>query len=198
MCQLLETIKIKNNSLCNLPYHNDRVNYSRRKLFDLNDPWLLEDYIHFENIDPNLTYKCRVLYGKKIDSFEAIPYNLPKINTLRLVADNDIEYSFKYCNRENIELVKRKSKGADDVLIVKQGFLTDTSFANIVFFDGERWLTPSTPLLKGTKRQFYIDQQIIFEAEITEKSLCLFKKARIINAMIDVDESPDIEICNIF
>jgi 4-amino-4-deoxychorismate lyase len=198
MCQLLETIKIKNSSLCNLSYHNDRVNYSRRQLFNLKDPWMVEDYIHFENINPNITYKCRVIYGEKVESIEVIPYNLPKINTLRLVVDNDIDYSFKYGNRENIELIKRKSEGTDDVLIVKQGFLTDTSFANIAFFDGKKWLTPSTPLLKGTKRQFYIDQQVIFEAEITKKSFHLFKKARIINAMIDLDESPDIEICNIF
>jgi len=197
MCQLLETIKIKNNVLCNLSYHNERVNISRMKLFNSNDKWILEDYIHIAGLDYHRIYKCRFLYGENPDKVEFYPYNLAKIDTLHLIENNDIDYSFKFNNRINIDNLKKKANGADDVLIVKNGFITDISFANIIFFDGDKWYTPSTPLLFGTKRQFYIDQKIIFEDEITKKSLLLFKKARIINAMIDIDECPDIQMKNI-
>lgn len=198
MCQLLETIKIKNNSLCNLSYHNERVNNSRRQLFGIAENWLLQNIISLDGISFNQMYKCRFVYGKNIGPVEIIPYFLPKIKSLRIIEDNEIEYSFKYSNRSNLEKVKLQSDGADDVLIVKNGNITDITFANIVFFDGNKWITPSTPLLNGIKRQYYLDQGIISEADITVKDLKFFKKARIINAMIDLNESYDIELSNIF
>jgi len=142
-------------------------------------------------------YKCRILYGVEIDSIEIVPYTFPKICTLRLIKDNSIDYSFKYSDREKLNSLKSRAEGADDILIVKNGLITDTSFANIVFFDGSKWFTPANPLLKGTKRQYYMDQNIIFEKKIGINDLPFFKKARIINAMIDLEESEDIDIANI-
>ena len=85
----------------------------------------------------------------------------------------------------------------EKIVIVKQGFITDTSYANIVFFDGHKWFTPVSPLLKGTKRTFLLDKKIIEETEIRIDDLEKFKKARLINAMIDFEDKVEILVENI-
>ena len=197
MFQLLETIKISNNILRNISYHNKRVNDARYHLFKISESWNLEESIPLTGLIASEIYKCRIIYGTKIKSVEINPYIFAPLKSLRLVQDESIEYDYKYLDRHKLNQLRNKADGADDVLIVKNDFITDTSFANIVFFDGNRWITPANPLLKGTNRQYYIDQNIIFEKEIKIRDLPFFKKARIINAMIDLEESEDIEICNI-
>ena len=54
----------------------------------------------------------------------------------------------------------------DDILIVKNGLLTDTSIANIALYDGNDWYTPLHPLLKGTKRAELLDKGVLKEKEI--------------------------------
>jgi 4-amino-4-deoxychorismate lyase len=87
---------------------------------------------------------------------------------------------------------------ADDILIIKNEMVTNTSFSNIVFFDGTKWLTPAQPLLRGTKREKLIRENIIFEETITKNEIQRFQNAVLINAMIDIEESPIIEIKNIY
>ena len=57
----------------------------------------------------------------------------------------------------------------DDILIVKNGLLTDTSIANIALYDGNDWYTPLHPLLKGTKRAELLDKGVLKEKEIKIK-----------------------------
>jgi 4-amino-4-deoxychorismate lyase len=85
-------------------------------------------------------------------------------------------------------------KSADEILIIKNGFVTDTSFSNIVFFDGIKWITPSTYLLNGTQRQQLLQQGAIIEEEIRPSDLKHFRFAKLINAMLDLETSPSIDI----
>ena len=70
----------------------------------------------------------------------------------------------------------KKEVICDDILIVKQGFITDTSYSNVLFYNGKEWLTPTHPLLKGTQRASLLDQEIIRVAEIRLEDLHHFKK----------------------
>jgi 4-amino-4-deoxychorismate lyase len=81
-----------------------------------------------------------------------------------------------------------------DALFVKNGFITDTSFSNIALFDGKKWYTPVTPLLKGTKREYYIENKIIFERKIKVANLDKYWKVRMINAMLDMENEMDIPV----
>jgi len=72
--------------------------------------------------------------------------------------------------------------------------VTDSFAANLLFFDGETWVTPDSPLLKGTKRQFLIDQGIIFEKKIREEDIRNYLKVGLINAMIGFEEMPVIAV----
>lgn len=54
--------------------------------------------------------------------------------------------------------------------------------------DGEQWHTPSHPLLKGTHRQFLIDNGMMVEREIKTDELSRYTKIRLFNAMIHFGE----------
>lgn len=197
MCLLIETIRIEDGKLQNISFHNERYNRSRKELFGLNPEPGLDTII---NIPPSISkgrYKCRILYSTEIMSITFSEYTIKKLNTLQMVEDNSIEYAFKFHDRKHIEKLKEDIK-ADDILIIKNGFITDTSYANIVFRDGNKWITPATPLLCGTMRSKLLHEKKVHLEEIRKSDIILFKSARIINAMIDLEESPSINISNIF
>jgi 4-amino-4-deoxychorismate lyase len=141
-------------------------------------------------------FKCRIVYEKQLESIEFIPYEPKKIQSLKVVYDNEINYSHKYENRAAIESLFSQRQYCDDVLIVKNGFVTDSSFSNIIFFDGFKWITPHTPLLRGTMRQFLIDAAEIKEQPVAVQDIPSFKTFRLINSMLGFD-GPEIEVSKI-
>jgi 4-amino-4-deoxychorismate lyase len=197
MSLLFETIKVKDGNFCNLHYHSERMNNARRNLFDSPSCTDLELILTVPENYKTGIIKCRVEYNYYINKIEFIPYNIRKISTLQLVYDDVISYQFKYSDRSCFERLKKKTN-TDDIVIVKNGFITDSSFSNIIFFDGNKWITPSTTLLKGIKRKELLEKRIISEKEIRPCDLKYFKKAMLINAMLDFNESPEIDIKNIF
>ncbi|MBN2545222.1 MAG: aminotransferase class IV [Spirochaetes bacterium] len=173
------------------------MNSSRKILFNSDNFIELNKIIKIPEHVNNELFKCRIVYDTEIKKIEFLPYSIRLINSLKIVHTDDIEYSFKYENRDRLNELLKNKKNCDDVLIVKNGRITDTSFSNIVFFDNSKWLTPDKPLFKGTKREKLLDQKIIFEDEISLKDLKFFKKARLINSMIEFEDNLDILIENI-
>ena len=114
-----------------------------------------------------------------------------------MVFDDTINYNLKFENREKINQLFAKREQCDEILIVKNGLVTDTSFCNILFFNGKKWLTPEKPLLKGIQRQFLINNEIVETANISPSDLHNFTKARLVNAMIGFEDALDIIIENI-
>ena len=196
MCLLLETIKVRQNKLLNIEFHNERVNFSRRTLFNVTDTWDLKELIALPELDNEFVYRCRFLYAESVNVIEFLPYVRRKIVRLFMVFADDLDYSFKFSDRTKLEELKKKTAPDpdSDILIIKNGVITDTSFANIAFFDGNHWFTPASPLLKGTKRAYYIRNRILAEKEITPADLSNYQKARLINAMLDLKVGDDIRI----
>jgi 4-amino-4-deoxychorismate lyase len=199
MSLLFETIKVANRQLINVAYHNARLNASRAAIFGASGNWDLSSVIRIPDHLTDATYKCRVEYGRDIELVEFIPYQQRVLKKLYLVEDNEISYSHKYTERKALNDLKSKIDDSpnSDILIVKNGLITDTSYSNIVFFDGKSWITPDSPLLPGTKRRFYLDLQIIREKKVEPADLKGFSHARLINAMIDLNDSADIPLENI-
>jgi len=106
------------------------------------------------------------------------------VHSLRLVRDDNIDYRFKYADRRRLQVLFARRGDCDDVLIVKRGLLTDTSYCNIAVYDGLQWWTPDAPLLPGTARQRLLDKGLIREKRIRVEDLPLFKRIRLINAML--------------
>lgn len=134
--------------------------------------------------------------GQGVEDVQYAPYKMREIRSLKLVEDNEIDYSFKSTDRACLNSLAAQKGDCDEVLIVKNGLLTDTSFTNIAVFDGERWLTPKHPLLLGTKRASLLERQVIREADISVETLMKAQKVSLINAMIDLGEI-EISIANV-
>lgn len=197
MYQLFETIKLQNQKLWNIEFHNKRMNNARRQLFDCNDEINLETIIEIPKGISNNVFKCRVVYSKQIDDVEFQPYYERKITSLQTINVDWIDYPYKYLDRSNLQKLLCKCT-RDDVLIIKNGFVTDTSFSNVVLFDGNNYFTPTTPLLKGIKREKLLRDGIIKEKEIKLSDIKNYKSIFLVNAMLDIKEENAISIENIF
>lgn len=198
MSPLFETIKVKDGQFFNLDFHNARLNEARKANYNCSDEIDLENVLYIPKSVNSSTHKCKVIYDKEVISIHFQPYHLRPINVLKIVHDNSIDYSSKWLNRNQLNKLFSKRENCDDVLIIKDGLITDTSYANIIFFDGKKWFTPKNPLLKGTKRAKLLKENKVFGQNITIDMLSNFQEAKIINAMIDMEDTSSILIKNIF
>lgn len=196
MSRLLESIRLQNGNFHRLNYHQQRMNRSVKEIFgEKNSINLLENLKKYKPSKIGL-FKCRIVYAKQIESVEFIPYEARIVNSLKVVYDQDIEYAHKFHDRNKIHALLNQRQYCDDILIVKNGFVTDSSYSNIIFYDGVNWLTPDTPLLKGTMRQFLLDTAEIKAAPIQVRDIPTFKSFRLINAMLAFD-GPEIDVSKI-
>jgi 4-amino-4-deoxychorismate lyase len=198
MYPLVESIKLKDGVIANLEYHQQRVDRSKNELFPGAGRILLADQISIPENCQSGTFKVRVLYGETLHRVEFEPYVLRRVESLKVVCHESIDYHLKFTDRAVLEQLFAQRENCDDIIIIKNGLLTDSFAGNLLFSDGKRWVTPSSPLLKGTKRQFLLDQGIITEKSIRTEDLSGFECAGIINAMIDFNEMPVIAAKKIF
>jgi 4-amino-4-deoxychorismate lyase len=196
MSRLIESIKLESGRFLRLHYHQARVDRALTDLFQLKNEINLTTEIAKHTYSKIGLFKCRIVYGKQVESIEFVPYEPRIIESLKVVYDNAIDYSYKYEDRSGIDTLFGQRQFCDDVLIVKNGFVTDSSFSNIIFFDGFQWITPNTPLLKGTMRQFLIDAAEIKEQSVSVQDIPSFKSFRLINSMLGFD-GPEIEVSKI-
>lgn len=199
MSRFLETIKLYNGQLQHIDFHNQRLNATRKHFYNT------KDNLHLENelsIPPGLlcgiTYKCRVLYDLHITSVsfeEYNPQNIEKLYVLKL--PNDLDYAFKYADRKFFLDLKSLFTPYEDFIFVREDRITDSSYANLVFKDQHKLYTPAQPLLKGTKRKYYLKQGFIEELDIRIQDIGKFETIFLINAMLDFDWNRGISIRNV-
>ncbi len=139
-------------------------------------------------------YRCRVIYSDKIEKIEFIPHQIRKVKSLKLIYDNKIEYNFKYSDREKLTTLFEKRDDCDDILIIKNGFVTDSFTANPVFFDGKTWWTPESCLLPGTQRARLISEGKIKVRPIKTVDILSYKSVGLINALQDFRDMPVIPV----
>lgn len=190
----IESIKINNGKICNIEYHIERVNNTLRGNYVF-----FKDFISTLTFPLNGTYKLRIVYDyTKIIEHSVTPYSPKIIKSLKLIECNTIDYNYKYANRQNLENLYAKKENADDIIIVKNNLLTDSSFSNLLFFDGKEWITPAQPLLKGTCRERLIKTGIVKIDNIYVNQLSRYKSLMLVNAMLDFDKKRVIDLKNVF
>jgi len=194
MSLLVESLKLKNGVVHNLEYHQMRMNRAMGELFpDAGTVDLAKAITVPENCISGV-FKVRVLYGSSIGKIEIEPYVFRTIQSLKVVRHESVDYHLKYTDRQILQQLFAQRENCDDIIIVKNGLVTDSFAANLIFFNGKDWVTPTTPLLKGTKRQLLLDREIIIEKEIREEDVFGFQKVGLINAMIDFEEMPIVSV----
>ncbi len=178
--KFLETIKALDGELFNLDYHEKRSGIKN-----------IASYL----CPPSKgLYRCRLVYNINHIDVTYHLYKKRKIKTLKLVYDDAISYVKKSTDRKEIDKLFSLRDNCDDIVIVKNGFITDTSIANIALFKNDIWYTPKSPLLKGITRQRFIDNGLLKELDIKVSEIKTFSKIALLNAMIDFDIITDKKI----
>jgi 4-amino-4-deoxychorismate lyase len=180
---LLETIKFVHGKAVNLVWHQWRCNYSRWLLWQELIP--LDLSVVTKKAPNTGIYRCRILYSQqKIEQVEFIAYQ-PKIyKSFKLVTADTIEYQLKYADRSELIALQTQQQDADDIIIIKNGLVTDSSIANLAFWNGKNWLTPRWPLLTGTTRERLLWQNKLQLADIAAHEINKFEQMAVLNALL--------------
>ena len=169
-----------------IEYHQKRINRTFHRFFPNETPINLIDVLPELKVEER--YKVRMIYSSDVIDIEYEQYMIRPINSLKLVTDDRIDYSFKYENRESLTSLFTQREGCDDIMIIKEGHVTDSYYANLAFYDGSKWVTPTTHLLAGVKRQSLLDKEELTEIPISIQDLQKFHYISPINAMLDLAE----------
>ena len=183
MSRFLETIKAIDGEIYHLEYHQARYESVLDSL-GLEDKKDLKEYL---NPPKWGLYRCRLEYGEDGINVTYHEYKKREIATLKFIFDNNIEYSQKSASRAEIDTLYAQKDECDDILIIKNLLVTDTSTANIALYKKGVWFTPREPLLKGTTRARLLAEGKIVEADIKSSELREFTQVALLNAMIDFD-----------
>jgi len=197
MCRLIETIRLEDGKFGNLSYHQQRMDTAFANLYLGSTKINLERVLSKDAYPARGLFKCRVTYNSSSHGIEYEPYTIRPVVSLKRVEQNEIIYDFKYEDRHSLNRAFNMKGSCDDILIIKDNLVTDTSYANIVFKrkNGE-WVTPSSYLLRGTMRQFLIDSGRIKEEPIFENDIAEFSSCKLINSMLRWDGA-EIDVSNI-
>ena len=183
--KFFETIKIVDGEIFNIEYHQKR--YERTISYHNGMVHNLKKYI---NPPKDGLYRAKIIYDKNsILDINYFSYEKREIKSFKLV-EIDFDYDFKYLDRVNIDNAFAKRLDCDEIIMIKDNLLTDTSIANIAFFNGKEWVTPKKPLLNGTTSKRYIKKAILKPKEIKKEDLNSFTKIALLNAMVDFDIIP--------
>lgn len=185
MYPFVETIRIEQGRLYNMVYHQRRLAATMAHFFPGAPVPSLAASLSRRDWPADKTWKVHVEYdGSGITLVRADEYHIRTIKALRLVDCDDITYDYKSADRSRLAALAVLKGDADEVVIVKDGLLTDTSYSNIALFDGQQWVTPRRPLLKGTMRQSLLDTGQLLERDIRADEWRQYQKVSLINAMM--------------
>ena len=182
MCRCIETIRIEDGRVWQLDYHQRRVDTTRSELFPGSDPLPLRHAVPSVLPDSGL-YKLRVTYAETLINVEVVAYQRRPLRSLVCVIDDTIDYRFKWADRSDLQRLLAQRGEADEIIIVRRGRVTDSSYSNLVLRQGKRWVTPDTPLLAGTMRASLLDKGTITAAPVQLDRLARYSHVALINAM---------------
>ncbi|HON02666.1 MAG TPA: aminotransferase class IV [Paludibacteraceae bacterium] len=196
MYRFIESIKLLDGIFYRLKFHQKRMNICS-ELFYPND-----DFIHLQSALTDShppqkgLFKCKITFESKILKIEYLPYKKKEINSLRIVHTEIESRPYKKEDRTDFNAAFDMRGNYDDVLLMKNGLLTDTSICNIALFDGFSWQTPTKPLIYGVNRANLLEEGKIFEKDIKLSDLQNYSAIRLFNALIEFGEI-ELNISNI-
>lgn len=189
MCQfpLFETLAVRDGKFQNLIFHQQRVNNAFQHFFRskciLN---LAEIAIPIEFQQG--FFRCRIDYSQSDFIVSFYPYQPRKIERFQLVYTDNLDYQFKYSDRKRLNFQEKLSPQlADEVIIINNGFVSDCSIGNLLFYKKGKWFSPQHYLLKGTQLSYLLDQNKVTLLPIKAEEIFSFEQIMLINALNPFD-----------
>ena len=195
MSLLFESIACLDGELQNLSYHQERVNRSRKALFSATDILALDDIL-IPPFTHHGLWKCRVSYARSLTSINFKKYQPMNPKTFKVV-EAEINYPYKTEDRRQLDQLYEQRGKADDVIILVNKQLTDSSYGNLLFFDGKQWVTPAKPLLEGTMRAQLVKSGLVRETSVSRQELNRYDRFMMVNALNPFREERALPISNI-
>lgn len=192
----LETICIDQGKVLNAAAHIDRMQRTAIH-FGFLSPSLPDLFSMLPDALHDVKVKCRILYWETLLDITFEKYQPKRVQSLQLVEASP-DYSFKYADRKELSRLLEQKGEADEILIIRHGLITDTTFSNVVFRQGDHLFTPDSWLLNGTKRQQLLREGSITEKRITRETLHEYESVYLVNAMLDIENETSIPIGSIF
>lgn len=189
MSRFIESILLENGKCPLLKYHQQRYEACIEAHYPGVQPRLLSNLIGPYITDKGI-YKIRIVYDDIHYDIQCIPYHPKQAKKFFLIEAPELDYTWKYADRKGINTLKQGLPEDAEIIIVKNGRITDSSIANLAFQNNGKWFTPRKPLLKGTRRQYLLDKGDIFPADIHIRDLYKFSVFRSFNAMCSLIKSP--------
>ncbi|MFZ4582018.1 MAG: aminotransferase class IV [Paludibacter sp.] len=188
MCRLIESIKFVDGNFFRLPLHQARVNKAFKDLFPLNVAFNLTDLLSKQEVPEKGIYKCRIVFDHTPQLIEFVPYTMREIKSLHLVETQIEPLHYKLENREKLNEAFAKRGNCDDIIMLNNGYLSDTWYSNIALWDGKNWCTPTLPIIFGTQRAALLHSEKIIQKNIPKADLNKYSRIRLFNAMIEFGE----------
>lgn len=181
-----EVIKVQDGHFHNLPLHQARMNRTAGHFFGtaVSLPDLQEQLP--DDLRTGLV-KCRLVYSDALLSVEFARYTYRPLTRIGLVHADGLDYSFKSTDRSQLDSLRQQS-GCDEILIIRNGLVTDTSYSNVVFSNGRNLHTPDSYLLAGTQRQWLLQTGEIEAQRITVEDIPRYRMMYLINAMMGIEQ----------
>lgn len=193
----IETLKVADGKFTNAPAHLKRLNETMQEVYGIHTAFRLTDDLIPADKKQGVV-KCRIEYGKCIHRIEFEMYQPRPVHSLKIVDGKEVDYHLKYADRSPLTRLLDLKEEYDDILITRNGKITDTSYSNVVLSNGSDYVTPSSFLLNGTKRRLLVEQEKIKVTDVDINDLPRFTRLHFINSMLDIEDNIFVETKNIF
>lgn len=185
----LETIRIQDGHAHHVADHIDRMRRTALH-FGFTAPALPAD---LDALVPHTlrtgTVRCRIVYGHTLREITFTPYHRRRLERLIAVDAGAMDYAFKYADRSPLERPNLPLSETDELLFVRGGYVTDTSYTNLILRRGDELVTPDTFLLNGTCRRRLLRTAQVRTAQVRLSDLPAYDELLLVNAMMPLSEA---------
>ncbi len=188
MSRFIETLAIRDGRPLLLNYHQRRLDRARRDFGLADRPLDLASTIRLPASLSRGLAKCTVEYGDAVHEVRYQAYRRRLIRAFRWMDITENIYPYKFADRRFFNDLSVRLTEGEEIIFTLNGYIADTTFTNIVLYDGADHWTPAVPLLDGVKRSFYLDQKMIKTAHIRADQIGDFQQICLINALNDLSD----------
>ena len=185
----LETIRVQDGHAHHVADHIDRMHRTALH-FGFSTPALPADLDALVPHDLRTgIVRCRIVYGHTLREITFTPYRRRRLERLIAVDAGAMDYAFKYADRSPLARPQIPLTEADELLFVRDGYVTDTSYTNLILRRGDELVTPDTFLLDGTCRRRLLRTAQVRTAQVRLSDLSAYDELLLVNAMMPLGEA---------
>lgn len=154
----IETIRYTASGAHMLDLHNRRLRATQMEAFGSSSTIITPEMLRPPvTLADDAVMKCRVIYDTGIIDIQFEPYVPHPVSRLLTVVDDSIDYHLKYLDRTPLSYPGIPRRDDEGLIIIKNGFITDSTYANLLLHTPSNLYTPTTPLLPGVMRRHLLE-----------------------------------------